>query len=114
MRTCLTKVSKNLKKYSQLTKPLHDDNFFKAFASCTAFGLAMGMGASAGFSAVTIPQLQINKNETIGNSDEEQSFYLTDKQISWFGKDNHSNFKMTLLKIFQEFKRRFLLRPSSY
>ena len=63
-------------------------NFFKAFASCTAFGLAMGMGASAGFSAVTIPQLQINNNETIGNSAEEQSFYLTDKQISWFGKDN--------------------------
>ena len=77
---------------------MHDDNFFKAFASFTAFGLAMGMGASAGFSAVTIPQLQISTNETIGNSDEEQSFYLTDKQISWFGKDNHCNFKMTLLK----------------
>ena len=41
----------------------------------------MAMGASAGFSAVTIPQLQIKENSTT-----QSQFYLTDDQISWFGK----------------------------
>lgn len=53
--------------------------FFKqAWASCSAFAAAMAIGASAGFSGVTIPQLQ----------DRNQTFYLTDEEISWFGRAN--------------------------
>ena len=60
---------------------------FKAFASGSAFGLAMAYGASAGFSAVTIPQLKMDKNKSEENSTMmESQFYLTEDQISWFGK----------------------------
>ena len=46
--------------------------------ACTsAYAAGMGMGASAGFSAVTIPQLQ---------NDTSDPLYLTDEQVSWFGK----------------------------
>ena len=42
----------------------------------------MAIGASAGFSGVTIPQLKMSPNVTI----EDGEFRLTDEQISWFGK----------------------------
>ena len=52
-------------------------NIFKVIlASSSAFGAAMAMGASGGFPAVTIPQLQ---------NDTSDPLYLSDEQISWFG-----------------------------
>ena len=52
-------------------------NIFRVIlASSSAFGAAMAMGASGGFPAVTIPQLQ---------NDTSDPLYLSDEQISWFG-----------------------------
>ena len=77
---------------SQITLPLNEGEEPKAtHKSCdmgiikqalvcfSAYGAAMAIGASAGFSAVTIPQLQ---KEASGD------FYLTHGQISWFGEHN--------------------------
>jgi len=49
----------------------------QAIVCFSAYGAGMAIGASAGFSAVTIPQLQ---KEASGD------FYLTHDQISWFGE----------------------------
>ena len=49
----------------------------QVMACSSAFGAAMALGAQGGFPAVTIPQLQ---------NDTSDPLYLTDEQVSWFGK----------------------------
>ena len=49
---------------------------FQAWACTSAFAAAMAIGASAGFSGVTIPQFQKGHS---GNY-----FQLTEDQLSWF------------------------------
>ena len=55
----------------------------QALACSSAFAAAMALGAQGGFPAVTIPQLQ---------NDTSDPLYLTDEQVSWFGRQKSLHF----------------------
>jgi len=52
----------------------------------SAYAAAMSIGASAGFSAVTIPQLQTRDDYNATLDEYNEGFRLTNEQISWFGR----------------------------